>query len=56
MQVCYSSYIHSRNETERCPDSEKHFSLNYDQAHKLMGIIGGANVKRTHLSTWEDDI
>ena len=46
MQFCYSMYIHIRKERERegRQDSGKHLSLNHDQAHKLSGIIGGANM------------
>ena len=56
MQFCYSRYIH-REMRERRPDSGKHLSLNHDQAHIYRsGIVGGAKVKRTHLSTLEEDI
>ena len=52
LHVILLFHVHSRNERERLPDSEKDFGLDHDQAHKLVsGIIGGAKMKRIHLST-----
>ena len=36
----------------KCFSIVKHLSLNHDQAHKISGLIGGAKVNKTHVSTW----
>ena len=38
------TFISGKREREGRQDSGKHLSLNHDQAHKLSGIIGGANM------------
>ena len=53
MQFCFSMYIHSRNEREReasrCSEA---FEFKTCPGTSISGIICGAKVKSTHLSTW----
>ena len=51
MQLCYSRYIHRGMRERDTSRFTKAFEFESGPGTYITGIIGGAKVKRTHLST-----